>query len=358
MAQRQPLAAEMNNSQLSEWLARGAEAAERGSQRARALRRAARAALTWPDEVAELIETGTPLTTLNRVGPYVAGVIEEVLARNEVVEPDPIRAGFLTRSRVTRILRDTTLGDAVLADFQTHTTWSDGHATVGVMADEAARLGRRYMVVTDHSKGLPIAGGKDERAFAAQREEIANENARLRAAGTDLTLLAGIEMNLSPTGEGDMEPTLLQSMDLVLGAFHSKLRLRDDQTDRYVAALRNPWIDVLAHPRGRMFNFRIGLTARWNIVFEEARRRDVALEIDGYADRQDLDVDTLRLAADMGVRISLGSDAHAPVDLGFLDFAIAAAADAGIARGRIINTLSVDELREWTMSRRRRAPAL
>jgi putative hydrolase len=348
---------DMNNAQVSEWLARGAEAAEHGSLRSRALRRAARAALTWPSEVTELIDAGIPLTSLDRVGPYVAGVIAEIIALDDAVEPDPIRAGFLTRSRVTSILRDSTLGAAVRADFQLHTTWSDGHATLGVMADEAARLGRTHIVVTDHSKGLPIAGGKDEGAFAAQRDEIARENARLRAAGVDLTVLSGIEMNLSPTGDGDMEPDLLRSMDLVLGAFHSKLRMRDDQTDRYLAALRNPWIDVLAHPRGRIFNFRMGLSARWDVVFEEAVRRDVALEVDGYADRQDLDVDTLRLAADVGVRISLGSDAHAPVDLGFLDFAIAGAAEAGIARDSIINTLSVDELREWTTSRRRRSPA-
>lgn len=347
----------MNNAQLSEWLARGAEAAESGSLKARALRRAARAALTWPNEVSELVEDGVPLTSLHRVGPFVAAVIADAMARNDDVEPDPTRARFLTRSQVTALLRGTELRDAVHADFQVHTTWSDGHATVGVMADEAARLGRTHIVITDHSKGLPIAGGKDEQAFAAQREEIALENARLRAAGSDLTLLAGIEMNLSPNGDGDMDPALLSSLDLVLGAFHSKLRLRDDQTDRYLAALRNPWIDVLAHPRGRIFNFRIGLSARWDIVFEEALRHDVALEIDGYPDRQDLDVDLLRLAGGMGVRISMGSDAHAPVDLAFLDFAIAAASEAGIASERIINTMSVDALRDWTGSRRQRAAA-
>jgi DNA polymerase (family 10) len=164
-------------------------------------------------------------------------------------------------------------------------------------------------VVTDHSKGLPIAGGKDEAAFATQRCEITLENARLAADRAGLTLLAGIEMNLSPTGDGDMEPELLRTLDLVLGAFHSKLRLRDDQTERYLAALRNPHIDVLAHPRGRLFNFRIGLSAHWETVLEDALRRDVALEIDGYPDRQDLKVDLLHLAAEAGVRISLGSDA-------------------------------------------------
>jgi histidinol phosphatase-like PHP family hydrolase len=93
------------------------------------------------------------------------------------------------------------------------------------------------------------------------------------------------------------------------------------------------------------------------VVFAEALQRDVALEIDGYPDRQDLDVDLLRLAGETGVRISTGSDAHATADLAFLDFAIAAAAEAGIASERIINVMSVDDLREWTASRRPHAQA-
>ncbi len=344
----------MNNAQISEWLARCADLEESRSVKARALRRAARAALSWPREVVELLEADVPITTLARVGPYIASVIRVGLEQGEVVAPDPLRTCFLTRSAVDRLLLGSELADGVHADFQVHTTWSDGNADIGTMAAEAARLGRRYIALTDHSKGLAIAGGKDERSFAAQQIEIAAENQRLRAAGTDLTILAAIEMNLSPAGEGDMDPILLSSLDLVLGAFHSKLRLREDQTDRYLAALRNPSIDVLAHPRGRIFNFRLGLTARWDVVFEEALRRDVALEIDGYPDRQDLDVDLLHLAAATGVRISLGSDAHAPSDLAFLDFGIAAAVQAGIRSERIINTMSAMRLREWVGSRRQR----
>jgi putative hydrolase len=344
----------LNNSQISEWLARCAESEETGSLKSRALRRAARAALIWPMDAADLMEEGTPLTTLARVGPYVAKVIMRGFEGDENVAPAELRAGFLTRSNVAPILAGSGLADLVGADLQLHTTWSDGHATIGAMADEAARLGRRYIAITDHSKGLPIAHGKDEGAFAMQQAEIAAENDRLRREGTDLAILAGIEMNLSPAGEGDMDPSFLASLDVVLGAFHSKLRLRDDQTDRYVAALNNPSIDVLAHPRGRIFNFRSGLSARWDIVFEEALRRDIAVEIDGYPDRQDLDVELLHLAAEVGVRISLGSDAHAPGDLSFLDFATAAAVEAGVAPERIINTMPLDGFREWTESHRRR----
>jgi histidinol phosphatase-like PHP family hydrolase len=308
--------------------------------------------LAWPIEASQLLGDGVPLTTLSRVGPFVASVIESLIAADDGTDIDPLRDGFLTRSQVTPILAGSDLGRHVRADFQVHSLWSDGHDSIGAMADAAAGLGREYIVMTDHSKGLPIAGGKDEAAFARQRIEIDAENARLAGEGSAFRVLAGIEMNLSPAGEGDMEPDALRSMDLVLGAFHSKLRLREDQTERYIAALRNPCIDVLAHPRGRMFNFRLGLAARWEVVFEEAERRGVAVEIDGYPDRQDLDVGLLRVAADAGVRISLGSDAHAQVDLPYLDYAMAAAVIAGIPKDRIINTMGPDELRDWTSSRR------
>src|SRR5207249_7747718 len=134
--------------------------------------------------------------------------------------------------------------------------------------------------VTDHSKGLPIAHGMHEGRLREQGEDVAAANAELAAAGSKLRILHGIEMNLSPDGEGDMEPDALARLDLVLGAFHSKLRVTEDQTGRYVAGVRNPQVDVLAHPRCRMFDRRVGLSADWRAVFEAAAEADTAVEID------------------------------------------------------------------------------
>ena len=133
-----------------------------------------------------------------------------------------------------------------------HTTYSDGSASVEEMATTCAEVyGYGHVAVTDHSKGLPIAHGMDEARLAVQAEEIRRVNARLEGGGVRLRILHGLEMNLSPQGEGDMDPLALRALDLVLGAFHSKLRVTDDQTERYLAALRNPIFHVLAHPRGR-----------------------------------------------------------------------------------------------------------
>lgn len=147
---------------------------------------------------------------------------------------------------------------------------------------------------------------------------------------------------------------MLAALDVVLGAFHLRLRLTDDQTERYVAALRNPDINVLAHPRGRIFNFRAGLSAEWRRVFDvAAEEEDRAVEIDAYPDRQDLDVELLRVARDAGVRISIGSDAHAPYQLAYVTLGLAAALAAGIERGRILNFMPRDELVAWARATRR-----
>lgn len=144
-----------------------------------------------------------------------------------------------------------------------------------------------------------------------------------------------------------MDPEALNRLDLVLGAFHSKLRLKEDQTERYLAAIRNPTVTTLAHPRTRMFNRRLGLSADWDRVFEEAVRLDKAVEIDAHPNRQDLDVETLELARDAGVRISIGTDAHSVGELASMEFGLAAAIRAGIPHGRILNFQPVADVLEW-----------
>jgi histidinol phosphatase-like PHP family hydrolase len=174
-----------------------------------------------------------------------------------------------------------------------------------------------------------------------------------------LPAVESIEMNLNPRGEGDMDARALSKLDIVLGSFHSSLRTKEDQTARYLAALRNPDIQILGHPRGRIYNYRLGLKADWPRVFAEAARQGKAVEIDSYPDRQDLNVALLKLAKREGARISLGTDAHHPWQLEFIDLALAASLKAKIPAQRIINFMPMQELREWVAGVReaRRAKA-
>jgi histidinol phosphatase-like PHP family hydrolase len=342
----------LTNAQLAELLARAAEEETPGTNRHKALRRASRAALFWPEEAGDLMRADRPLTELRAVGPWLAGIIGAWLTREDPPdppEPPEVRRGFLTLSEARATLAEHPhWRPSLRADLQMHTTHSDGSASLGTMATACAEEYRyHHILITDHSKGLPIARGMDEARLALEVGEIAAMNAELSASGVPLRILRGLEMNLSPEGHGDMDPKALRTLDIVLGAFHSKLRLTEDQTGRYLAALRNPDFHVLAHPRGRRWGARIGLRADWPRVFDEALAQGKALEIDAHPDRQDLDVELLELVRESGAWVSIGTDAHHPRELAFIEFGLAAAIRAGIPRARILNFLDTDALLAW-----------
>jgi histidinol phosphatase-like PHP family hydrolase len=272
----------------------------------------------------------------------------------EIRRAPPIRRDFLTQADARMILKsDPAWEKRLRGDLQMHTTWSDGSASVLEMGEAAKQRGYEFIAITDHSKGLKIAGGIDERALAKQGREIVAANRAQSIRG--LTVLRSIEMNLNPRGEGDMDPKSLAQLDIVLGAFHSALRTKEDQTARYLAALRNRDIQILGHPRGRIFNFRLGLKADWPRVFAEAAKLDKAVEIDSYPDRQDLNLALLKVARKAGVRISLGTDAHHADQLGFIELGLAAALKAKIPADRILNFMDLPTLRVWVGKLRERA---
>ncbi|HEY4284854.1 MAG TPA: PHP domain-containing protein [Chthoniobacterales bacterium] len=339
----------LENQTIGELLARKAEDTPPPAQRA--LRRAARRAFLWEIEAAELARMGATLTELNGVGPYIEKLIRQWLdAPPSKVQPVPLRAGFLTLCQARRILaKKPAWLKSVKGDLQMHTTWSDGEGTIEEMSAAAVERNYEYIAITDHTKGLKIAGGINEEQVEQQGREIAVINERGRIA-----VLRSVEMNLNPRGKGDMDSGCLRKLDLVLGCFHSSLRKSDDQTERYVAALRNPDIQILGHPRGRIYNFRSGLNADWEKVFGVAAELDKAVEIDGYPDRQDLNVELLRLAKKAGCKISLGTDSHGPSQLRFMEFSAAAALAASIKPECILNFMTKTALLDWVDDVRRK----
>jgi histidinol phosphatase-like PHP family hydrolase len=335
------------NTNIAELLAQQAER-ETGVL-SRAFRRAARSAFLWPEEVSDLAAQNRSLTELRGIGPFIEKQIWQWIEKRHQVKTVPsIRRDFLSLADARRALGvrpDWT--EKLRGDLQMHTRWSDGSGRVAEMAEAAAKRSYEYIAITDHSKTLKIAGGIDERALKRQGAEIAKVNVAPSKPVPHMTVLRSIEMNLNPRGEGDMSPDSLRSLDLVLGSFHSALRKTEDQTERYLAALRNPHVHILGHPRGRIYNFRIGLKADWPGVFAEAARLDKALEIDCYPDRQDLNIALLKIARGQGTRISLGTDAHHPWQLEFIDLGLAAALRAKIPADRILNFMPILELKAW-----------
>lgn len=342
----------LTNAQIAELLALRAE--ELDGDRQRAYRRASRAAYKWPEEAAELVEQERSLTDLTGIGAKLSGLIRSWLDDPpEVPQPPPIRAGFRSFAEARRIVAEhPDWADGVNGDLQMHSEDSDGKVPIAEMARTGIDLGYSYIAITDHSKGLKIAGGMDEDAFAEQAGRMEALNQELEAEGSEFKVLTGIEMNLSPDGSGDMDTGFLGGLDLVLGSFHSQLRRKEDQTDRYLAGIENPAVDVLGHPRCRIYNFRVGLLADWATVCDAAAETGTALEIDAFPDRQDLNVELLELAREAGCWISMGTDAHTPGEMQYLPVGLAAAITAGIPREKILNFLSADELKDWVAARR------
>ena len=352
-----PDAPSPSNADLSELLL--AAAAEQEGHRARALNRAGRDARFWPEEAAAVLASGRPLTELRSVGPWVGeqltGWIEEP---PPAVDIPPERAGFLTFAEVRAILDGAgePWTSSAVADLQVHSTDSDGASPIEEMAAAARDLGRTCIAHTDHSVGLKIAHGQTDEELRDQGRRIEALNAVFAGRGDAFRSLRAIELDVFPDGSSDaMDPALLHQLDLVLGAFHSSLRVKEDQTERYLAALRNPDVLILAHPSARMFGRRVGLSADWPRVFAEAARLGKAVEIDATPARQDLRLEHVRLAVAAGVTtFSLGSDAHTTGELGFLPFGMAIAAAAGVRPETVLNLRAPDEVIAWGRELRER----
>lgn len=342
----------LTNREVAELLAREAE--EFKPPISRAFRRASRAAILWSEEISSVVESGRSLTELESIGPFLEKLIRRWLdAPPEMDEPPEIRRDFIFRTEARKILAtNPSWLPALHGDLQMHTEWSDGAGSIAAMAEEAARRNYEFIGITDHAKGLRIAGGINEQELAGQGEEIEEVNAHLKSSKSRLRVLRSIELNLSVHGEGDIEPGTLAKLDIVLGAFHSALRRTDDQTERYIAALKQPYLNILGHPRTRIYNYRLGLKADWERVFATAAEYDKAVEIDCYPDRQDLNVDLLKHARKSGVKISIGTDAHHPWQLEAIDLGLAAAIRGKIPRERILNFMTRDELIRWARKRR------
>jgi histidinol phosphatase-like PHP family hydrolase len=341
----------VRNSDIAELLAQAAEDAKQPLQRA--LRRAARRSFLWPEEAEDMVTRGQSLTELAGIGPYLNKQILDWLRH----PPEPreaipeIRQNFLTVAEA-RALRSKypERFHEIRGDLQMHTLWSDGSGSIQEMAEAARSRGYSYIGITDHSKGLKIAGGIDEKQLAKQGEEIAAINESMRGRPNAFRVLRSVELNLSPIGAGDMDRVALDQLDLVVGCFHSALRRKEDQTERYLAALRNPSIHILGHPRGRIYNFRLGLKADWGRVFTLAAELDKAVEIDCYPDRQDLSVDLLAIARKEGCRISLGTDSHGPSQLEFMELGVAAVLKAKLDPQKVLNYMPTDQLLKWAES--------
>jgi len=237
----------------------------------------------------------------------------------------------------------------ILADLHTHSTWSDGKLSIREMAKAARARGLKILAITDHSASLGVAGGLSVDEIQAQRAEIDAVQSEL---GDSIRLLQGCEVEIRSDGALDFPDEVLASLDIVIAALHSGLRQpRQQVTERMLSAIRNPHVDIIAHPTGRMIPNREGADLDIEAVFRAAAERGVALEINAHPSRLDLDDVLARRAVQLGIPLTINTDAHSEYDFDMLPFGVATARRGWVRAADVINAWGTDQLLGW-LSRR------
>ncbi len=244
-------------------------------------------------------------------------------------------------------------------DCHTHSDWSDGHYTIEEMAETGRRRGYAYQVLTDHSVSLTIAHGLSVERVEQQRAIIARLNERFAHEEADgrapegshpdgFRLLHGCEMEIRSDGRLDYDDDLLARFDVVVASLHvGRRQPRTQLMERLMTALRNPYVDIIAHPSGRKIGIRDDLDLDWDEVYATAARTGTLLEINGSDERLDLDDRRARRARDAGCRLVVDSDAHYLHEFDNIVWGVGLARRAWIEPRDIANTMPRDELLAW-----------
>lgn len=237
----------------------------------------------------------------------------------------------------------------IKADLQSHSTWSDGKLTILEMAQAAKKRGYKVLAVTDHSNSLGVVQGMDTEEVRQQGREI--EQAR-KKIGDGFHILKGVEVEVKTDGSLDYPDEVLKELDFVIASVHSSLRQpREKITERLIKAIQNPNVDMIGHPTGRLFPDREPSDLDMDKVFEAAAKAGVALEINAHPARLDLDDVHARRAIEMGIKLSINTDAHSESDMDYMHFGVSTARRGWAEAEDVINTWSPTRLLKWLKSR-------
>jgi len=278
------------------------------------------------------------LTTL-KGGRAVAGKTEaEIYAKLKLayIEPELREmAGELEAAESGTLPHLVALGD-IRGDLQMHTTASDGRNSIEEMGEAARELGYEYIALTDHSQAVTVANGMDEKRTLAQIKKIRAANERVPG----IRLLAGIEVDIKKDGSLDLHNDVLAELDVVVASVHSYMNLeRAEMTDRILAAIENPYTQIIAHPTGRLILRREPFAYDMEKVLDAAAAAGVAMEANAYPDRLDLSDVHLRMAKQRGCKIVISTDSHSTGNLTYMKYGVITARRGWIEKKDVINTL-------------------
>lgn len=219
------------------------------------------------------------------------------------------------------------------------------------MVEAAKKLGLQYFGINDHSQSAFYAGGLKPDDLLRQHEQIDEENAKQKK----LRVLKGIEVDILEDGALDYSDKIMQSFEVVVASIHSRFKLSEAQmTKRICAALRSPFVDILAHPTGRLLLEREGYAVNMREVLECAAENGVAVEINANPKRLDLDWRFVKQAKDLGVKLVISPDAHHTSQLSNFHLGVNIARKGWLEKNDVLNSLSVDELLKYFATQRKK----
>ena len=229
--------------------------------------------------------------------------------------------------------------NSIKGDLQMHTNYSDGSNTITEMAKKAKQLGYDYIGITDHVGNLKIAGAMNIKEILKQHKEIDKLNKK-----TDLKILKGCEVNIKATGELDISKEVLKKFDYVIAAIHSGFKNpKEKATSRILKAMDNEYVNIIAHPTGRLINKRRGYELDFGKIFDKSKKTDTFLEINAFPDRLDLNDIHIREVIKNKCKLIINTDAHNINHLEFMRYGIGTARRGWAESKDIINTRSFNE---------------
>jgi DNA polymerase (family X) len=232
-----------------------------------------------------------------------------------------------------------------------HSTWSDGQTSIREMAEACIARGLAYLGITDHSKTAAYANGLDEEALHRQHEEIDRLNAEY--AGR-IRILKGTECDILRDGTLDFADEVLATLDFVVASIHSLFNLSpEEQTQRMLRAISNPYVDIIGHPTGRILLSREGYTLDVDAVIDAAADHGVCIEVNADPSRLDLDWRYLHRARDKGIKIPIDPDAHTINGLDNMHYGVGIARKGWLRASDVLNTMQTEEILDFFQSRRK-----
>ena len=232
------------------------------------------------------------------------------------------------------------LGD-LRGDMHTHARGEGVTDTLEEMVGAARGIGLEYIAVTNHTKSLPIEKGMDDAQFTSFFNKVDKLNGTMKG----FTILKGAEVDILKDGSLDLKDSTLNAMDCVVASVHSNFKMNEEEmTARIVSALDTGLVHVLGHPTGRIINSREAYPLNLEKVFEAAERNNVALEINSFPDRLDLNDTNIMKASAYKVRFAIDSDSHRTSHFADLRYGVGTARRGWLTKGRILNTAHVDDV--------------